>query len=391
MRPAVRSGSRGGRAGDLRRPGRRRGDPRLQLGRLHRPGHAGGVRGRDRDRGRLRRLRFERGSRGEAAGREFRLRRGGADVDLPAPADPGRGLPDRSTGRSCRTGRTSIRRCCGAPRPTIPATPTGWSISGAPTASATTSPRSKERLGEEAPVDSWALVFDPATAAKLAGCGITMLDTASEMVPLALAYLGLPPDSTEAEDLEKVAALFEAVRPYVRYFNAVQYNHGSRRGRGLRVGRLLRRRLHGRRPGRRGGGDRLFGAEGRGACSGSTCWRSRPTRRTRPGRMPSSTSCWARGDRRGDERGLLSQRQRPMRRRRSWGSGDPRRPRRVYPTPEVMARLFPQPVRRSARRAGADPALEPGADRAVAAVQENLAVFTLGERRIALVVLFQVE
>ena len=81
-----------------------------------------------------------------------------------------------------------------------------------------------ERLGEEAPVDSWALVFDPAYAAKLADCGITMLDTASEMVPLALAYLGLPPDSTRAEDLEKVAALFEAVRPYVRYFNAVQYN-----------------------------------------------------------------------------------------------------------------------------------------------------------------------
>ena len=82
-----------------------------------------------------------------------------------------------------------------------------------------------ERLGADAPVDSWALVFDPAYAAKLADCGITMLDTASEMVPLALAYLGLPVDSTKAEDLGKVADLFAAVRPYVRYFNAVQYNN----------------------------------------------------------------------------------------------------------------------------------------------------------------------
>ena len=82
----------------------------------------------------------------------------------------------------------------------------------------------KERLGEDAPVDSWALVFDPQYAAKLADCGITMLDTASEMVPLALAYLGLPPDSMKAEDLDKVEALFAAVRPYVRYFNAAQYN-----------------------------------------------------------------------------------------------------------------------------------------------------------------------
>jgi putrescine transport system substrate-binding protein len=82
----------------------------------------------------------------------------------------------------------------------------------------------KERLGEDAPTDSWALVFDPANAARLADCGITMLDTASEMVPLALAWLGLPPDSTGSGDLEKVEELFAAIRPYVRYFNAMQYN-----------------------------------------------------------------------------------------------------------------------------------------------------------------------
>ena len=73
-------------------------------------------------------------------------------------------------------------------------------------------------------MDSWALVFDPATAAKLADCGITMLDTASEMVPLALAYLGLPPDSTGPRTWRRWRRSSQAVRPYVRYFNAVQYN-----------------------------------------------------------------------------------------------------------------------------------------------------------------------
>ena len=81
----------------------------------------------------------------------------------------------------------------------------------------------EERLGAEAPVDSWALVFDPQYAEKLADCGITMLDSSSDILPSALAYLGLDPTSTEGEDFEKAAALVESVRPYIRYFHSSQY------------------------------------------------------------------------------------------------------------------------------------------------------------------------
>ena len=81
----------------------------------------------------------------------------------------------------------------------------------------------EERLGAEAPVDSWALVFDPQYAEKLADCGITLLNSSSDMLPSALAYLGLDPTSTEGEDFEKAAALLEAVRPYIRYFHSSQY------------------------------------------------------------------------------------------------------------------------------------------------------------------------
>ena len=81
----------------------------------------------------------------------------------------------------------------------------------------------EERLGADAPTDSWALVFDPQYAEKLADCGIAMLDSSSDMLPSALAYLGLDPTSSEFEDFEKAAALIEAVRPYVRYFHSSQY------------------------------------------------------------------------------------------------------------------------------------------------------------------------
>ena len=81
----------------------------------------------------------------------------------------------------------------------------------------------EERLGEEAPTDSWALVFDPQYAAKLADCGITFLDSPSDMLQLALAYLGLDPASTDAEDMQKAADTLLAVRPYIRYFHSSQY------------------------------------------------------------------------------------------------------------------------------------------------------------------------
>ncbi len=80
-----------------------------------------------------------------------------------------------------------------------------------------------ERLGKDFDVTSWSLVFDPAVVSKLADCGVTMLDSATEMIPLVLTYLGLPPNSTKAEDLEKAEAALMAVRPYVRYFNSSQY------------------------------------------------------------------------------------------------------------------------------------------------------------------------
>jgi putrescine transport system substrate-binding protein len=80
-----------------------------------------------------------------------------------------------------------------------------------------------ERLGEDAPTNSWALIFDPAYAEKLADCGITMLDSPSDVLPSALAYLGLDPTTTDADELQQAADLIQGVRPYIRYFHSSQY------------------------------------------------------------------------------------------------------------------------------------------------------------------------
>ena len=81
----------------------------------------------------------------------------------------------------------------------------------------------EERLGADAPTDSWALVFDPEVVAKLADCGVSFLDAPTEMLPAAMNYLGLDPKSTDKGDMEKGAALIASVRPHIRYFHSSQY------------------------------------------------------------------------------------------------------------------------------------------------------------------------
>jgi putrescine transport system substrate-binding protein len=78
-------------------------------------------------------------------------------------------------------------------------------------------------LGDKAPRDTLALVFDPDTAKKLAACGISLLDTPQEVFPAALAYLGIDPKSRDLGDLDKATALLLKIRPFVRKFHSSQY------------------------------------------------------------------------------------------------------------------------------------------------------------------------
>jgi putrescine transport system substrate-binding protein len=75
----------------------------------------------------------------------------------------------------------------------------------------------------DAPVDSLKMVFDPAVVSKFADCGVMMLDSATDVFPAALKYLGLDPDSKKTDDLTKAADVVKAVRPYIRKFHSSEY------------------------------------------------------------------------------------------------------------------------------------------------------------------------
>jgi putrescine transport system substrate-binding protein len=74
----------------------------------------------------------------------------------------------------------------------------------------------------DAPVDSAAMLFDPAIASRFADCGISMLDGGTSVIPLVMLYLGHDPHSMDPAHLAEAEAVLKSVRPYVRYFSSAK-------------------------------------------------------------------------------------------------------------------------------------------------------------------------
>lgn len=82
----------------------------------------------------------------------------------------------------------------------------------------------KAALGDlPMPDNAWSLVFDPKYASKLKGCGISFLDSASEVLPIAMLYAGKPPFSRETADYDAAAKVLKEARPYVTRFSSSGY------------------------------------------------------------------------------------------------------------------------------------------------------------------------
>jgi putrescine transport system substrate-binding protein len=73
-----------------------------------------------------------------------------------------------------------------------------------------------QKTAPDVPTDSLALVFDPAVAAKAAGCGVAMADAPADVVPAALAFLGLDPTVQDEKSLAKAGELLAKLKPVVR-------------------------------------------------------------------------------------------------------------------------------------------------------------------------------
>jgi len=77
--------------------------------------------------------------------------------------------------------------------------------------------------GEPMPANVWELVFNPKYVSKLKSCGVSVLDSASEVVPAALHYLGRDPFSKNAADYQDAAALLKSIRPSITLFSSSGY------------------------------------------------------------------------------------------------------------------------------------------------------------------------
>ncbi len=80
-----------------------------------------------------------------------------------------------------------------------------------------------ELLGEDAPIDSWELVFNPENMEKLGECGVHFLDAPAEMIPAALKYIGEDPDSHDPEVIAKVEEVYGTIRPHIQKFHSSEY------------------------------------------------------------------------------------------------------------------------------------------------------------------------
>jgi putrescine transport system substrate-binding protein len=78
----------------------------------------------------------------------------------------------------------------------------------------------------DAPVDSLDMLFNPEVVAHFADCGVTLLDSAEDVLQLAMNYLHLDPNSTRPEDYKAAERLVLSVRPYIRNFDSAEYMNG---------------------------------------------------------------------------------------------------------------------------------------------------------------------
>jgi putrescine transport system substrate-binding protein len=80
----------------------------------------------------------------------------------------------------------------------------------------------KERL-PNADLESLDTLFKPENAEKLADCGISILDSPTDAMPMILKYLGLNGDTDNLADYDAVVAAFKPIRQYIKTFDNTNY------------------------------------------------------------------------------------------------------------------------------------------------------------------------
>ena len=80
----------------------------------------------------------------------------------------------------------------------------------------------KERL-PDADLQSLDILFKPENAEKLADCGISILDSPTDIMLMVLKYVGKDPDNATEADYRAAAELFKPIRKYIKTFDNQNY------------------------------------------------------------------------------------------------------------------------------------------------------------------------
>jgi putrescine transport system substrate-binding protein len=83
--------------------------------------------------------------------------------------------------------------------------------------------KAHEVLGPDVMIDSWDIVLKPEILAKFKACGVYLLDSADDILPAALKYLGFDPNSRNQAELQKATDLVLSIRSSVRKFHSSEY------------------------------------------------------------------------------------------------------------------------------------------------------------------------
>ncbi|WP_374334046.1 polyamine ABC transporter substrate-binding protein [Aestuariivirga sp.] len=74
-----------------------------------------------------------------------------------------------------------------------------------------------------ADLESLDTIFNPDNAQKLASCGISILDSPTDIGPMVLKWLGIDPNKAGPDDYKKMADAFSKIRSYITTFDNTNY------------------------------------------------------------------------------------------------------------------------------------------------------------------------
>ena len=84
--------------------------------------------------------------------------------------------------------------------------------------------KAQSLLGKNLPTNNWDLLYKPEYVSKLKSCGVSLVDSATDVFPTMLAYMGKNPNSKDPNDYKAAYAQLKKIRPFITQFSSTYLN-----------------------------------------------------------------------------------------------------------------------------------------------------------------------